>query len=104
MALARKSDGLILHDRVLEPEQMDRLSRHVPIVTLAGVATPATANVRGDNAGGMRELSPAPAPRPRLPGRWPTWAVTQTAQTTSSGSRNRHRGGPGTRGDAGQRP
>src|SRR5580704_13612560 len=27
LALARKSDGLILHDRVLEPDQMDRLSR-----------------------------------------------------------------------------
>ena len=38
LALARKSDGLILHDRVLEPDQMDRLSRQVPIVTLAGYA------------------------------------------------------------------
>jgi LacI family transcriptional regulator len=49
LALARKSDGLILHDRVLEPDQMDRLSRQLPIVTLAGYATSTTANVHGDN-------------------------------------------------------
>jgi LacI family transcriptional regulator len=57
LALARKSDGLILHDRVLEPDQLDRLSRQLPIVTLAGYATPTTANVRGDNKSGMRELA-----------------------------------------------
>jgi LacI family transcriptional regulator len=57
LALARKSDGLILHDRVLEPDQMDRLSRQLPIVTLAGYATPTTANVHGDNKAGMRELA-----------------------------------------------
>jgi LacI family transcriptional regulator len=57
VALARKSDGLILHDRVLDPAQMDRLSRQVPIVTLAGSATPTTANVHGDNAAGMRALA-----------------------------------------------
>ena len=57
LALARKSDGLILHDRVLEPEQMDRLSRQLPIVTLAGYATPTTANVHGDNKAGMRALA-----------------------------------------------
>ncbi len=57
LALARKSDGLILHDRVLDPDQLDRLSRQVPIVTLAGVATPTTANVRGDNRAGMRDLA-----------------------------------------------
>jgi LacI family transcriptional regulator len=57
LALARKSDGLILHDRVLEPDQMDRLSRQLPIVTLAGYATPTTANVRGDNESGMRALA-----------------------------------------------
>jgi LacI family transcriptional regulator len=56
-ALARKTDGLILHDRVLSPEQLDRLSRQVPVVTLAGVPTPTTANVHGDNNGGMRELA-----------------------------------------------
>ena len=40
LALARKSDGLILHDRVLEPSEMDRLSRQLPIVTLGGVRHP----------------------------------------------------------------
>ena len=57
LALARKSDGLILHDRVLEPDQMDRLSRQLPIVTLAGYATPTTANVHGDNKSGTRALA-----------------------------------------------
>ena len=66
-ALARKSDGLILHDRVLEPDQLERLSRQVPIVTLAGMPTPTTANVGSDNVAGMRELGPPPGPRPRLP-------------------------------------
>jgi LacI family transcriptional regulator len=57
LALARKSDGLILHDRVLDPDQLDRLSRQVPIVTLAGVPTKTTANVRGDNLAGMSALA-----------------------------------------------
>ncbi len=57
LALARKSDGLILHDRVLEPGQLEQLSRRVPVVTLANVATPTTANVHGDNQSGMRELA-----------------------------------------------
>jgi LacI family transcriptional regulator len=57
LALARKSDGLILHDRVLEPGEMDRLSRQLPIVTLAGYATPTTANVHGDNKAGMQALA-----------------------------------------------
>jgi LacI family transcriptional regulator len=56
LALARKSDGLILHDRVLEPDQLDYLSRRVPIVTLANVATQTTTNVHGDNTSGMRAL------------------------------------------------
>ena len=56
-ALARKSDGLILHDQVLDPDQLERLSRQVPIVTLAGVQTPTTTNVGGDNVAGMRELA-----------------------------------------------
>jgi LacI family transcriptional regulator len=56
-ALARKSDGLILHDRVLSPEQLDTLSRQVPVVTLAGVPTETTVNVHGDNASGMRALA-----------------------------------------------
>jgi LacI family transcriptional regulator len=57
LALARKSDGLILHDQVLEPARLARLARQVPVVTLAGTATAATANVHGDNAGGMRALA-----------------------------------------------
>src|SRR5690348_3102778 len=57
LALARKSDGLILHDRVLAPGELDRLSRQLPIVTLAGYATLTTANVHGDNRSGMRALA-----------------------------------------------
>jgi LacI family transcriptional regulator len=56
-ALARKSDGLILHDQVIDAAQLERLSRQVPIVTLAGVATPTTSNVGGDNRKGMRDLA-----------------------------------------------
>ena len=55
--LARKSDGLILHDQVIDAPQLERLSRQVPIVTLAGVATPTTSNVGGDNRNGMRDLA-----------------------------------------------
>jgi LacI family transcriptional regulator len=57
MTMARKSDGLILHDRVLEPGRLTQLSQHVPVVTLAGVATQSTANVRGDNGTGMTDLA-----------------------------------------------
>jgi LacI family transcriptional regulator len=57
MALARKSDGLILHDRVLEPDELDQLSRRVPVVTLANVATSTTTNVHSDNEAGMRGLA-----------------------------------------------
>jgi LacI family transcriptional regulator len=56
-ALARKSDGLILHEQVLGPEQLARLSKQIPIVTLAGTRTPTTTNVGGDNVAGMRELA-----------------------------------------------
>jgi LacI family transcriptional regulator len=57
MTLARKSDGLILHDRVLEPGRLAQLSQHVPVVTMAGVATHTTANVRSDNGTGMTDLA-----------------------------------------------
>jgi LacI family transcriptional regulator len=57
LAIARKSDGLILHDRLLEPAQLSQLSRRVPIVTLANVATQTTANVHSDNRSGMRDLA-----------------------------------------------
>jgi len=56
-ALARKSDGLILHDQVLGAGQLAQLSRQLPVVTLAGVATPATSNVSGDNLTGMAQLA-----------------------------------------------
>jgi LacI family transcriptional regulator len=57
LALARKSDGLILHDRVLEPAELELLSQRVPVVTFANVATPTTVNVHSDNQSGMRELA-----------------------------------------------
>ena len=55
--LARKSDGLILHDRVLDLAEVERLGSQVPVVTLAGTPTPATVNVSGDNRAGMAELA-----------------------------------------------
>jgi LacI family transcriptional regulator len=57
VALARKSDGLILHDRLLSPERLDRLSRQVPVVTLVGVTTSTTVNVRSDNRSGMLAMA-----------------------------------------------
>jgi LacI family transcriptional regulator len=57
LALARKSDGLILHDRLLEPAELEQLSRRVPIVTLANVPTQTTTNVHSDNQAGMRDLA-----------------------------------------------
>ena len=57
LAIARKSDGLILHDGVLEPGQIDEISRQVPIVTLAGIPSRTTANVGSDNVMGMRALA-----------------------------------------------
>ena len=57
LALARKSDGLLVHDQVLDPDQREWLGRQVPVVTLAAVATPLTVNVRSDNAAGMRDLA-----------------------------------------------
>jgi LacI family transcriptional regulator len=57
MTMARKCDGLILHDRVLDAGRLEHLARQVPVVTLAGVATMSTTNVRGDNTSGMGELA-----------------------------------------------
>jgi LacI family transcriptional regulator len=57
LAAARKSDGLILHDGLLEPGQIAEISRQVPIVTLAGIPSPTTANVGSDNVTGMRALA-----------------------------------------------
>jgi LacI family transcriptional regulator len=55
-ALARKCDGLIVHDLVLEPGKLDHLARQSPVVNLAGVTTPSTVGVRCDNAAGIRAL------------------------------------------------
>jgi LacI family transcriptional regulator len=55
-AIAGKSDGIILHDRMLSPVGIARLAAMVPIVTLAGSPTPASMNVRCDNESGMRAL------------------------------------------------
>ena len=55
-AIAGKTDGLILHDRILPAAGIARLAGIVPIVTLAGSPTPASMNVRCDNESGMRAL------------------------------------------------
>lgn len=55
-AIAGKSDGIILHDRMLSTVGIARVADIVPIVTLAGSPTPASMNVRCDNAAGMRGL------------------------------------------------
>ena len=55
-SLAGKSDGMLLHDRVLTPAAIVRLADRVPVVTLAGTPTRTSVNVAGDNAAGMREL------------------------------------------------
>lgn len=54
--LAGKSDGILLHDRVLTPSGIVRLADRLPVVTLAGMPTRASVNVSGDNARGMRDL------------------------------------------------
>jgi len=55
-ALAGKSDGLILHDRMLSAVGIARLADAVPVVTLAGSPTPSSINVRCDNESGIRML------------------------------------------------
>ena len=55
--LAGKSDGIILHDRVLTPNGVIRLADRIPVVTLAGTPTRASVNIVGDNVGGMRDLT-----------------------------------------------
>jgi LacI family transcriptional regulator len=57
MAIARKSDGLILHDGVLDPGQIEEISTQIPIVTAAGIPTPHSANVGSDNVAGIRALA-----------------------------------------------
>lgn len=55
--LAGKSDGIILHDRVLTPSGVIRLAGRIPVVTLAGTPTRASVNLVADNGAGMRELT-----------------------------------------------
>jgi LacI family transcriptional regulator len=55
--LAGKSDGILLHDRVLTPSGVIRLADRIPVVTLAGTPTRASVNIVGDNVAGMRELA-----------------------------------------------
>jgi LacI family transcriptional regulator len=55
-AMAGKTDGLILHDRMLSAVGIARVAGIVPVVTLAGTPTPESMNVRCDNESGMREL------------------------------------------------
>jgi LacI family transcriptional regulator len=55
-AIAGKSDGLILHDRMLSAAAIARLASTVPVVTLAGTAVSGSMNVRCDNESGMRSL------------------------------------------------
>ncbi len=55
-SLAGKTDGLILHDRMLSPTATTRLAGSVPIVTLAGLPGPGFMCVRCDNETGIRAL------------------------------------------------
>ncbi len=55
-ALAGKTDGLILHDRLLSGAALAELAAQVPVVTLVGRPSPRTMSVRTDNAAGARAL------------------------------------------------
>ncbi len=55
-ALAGKTDGLILHDRLISTAAMTRLAAQVPLVTLVGRPSPETMSVRSDNEFGVRAL------------------------------------------------
>jgi LacI family transcriptional regulator len=55
--LAAKSDGVILHDRLLTSAGIARLAARVPVVTLAGTPTRVSVNIGVDNTAGMRELA-----------------------------------------------
>ncbi|TMC68243.1 MAG: LacI family transcriptional regulator [Chloroflexi bacterium] len=55
-AMAGKTDGLILHDRMLSAVGIAQVASIVPVVTLAGTPTPESMNVRCDNESGMRAL------------------------------------------------
>src|SRR5581483_1443188 len=55
-AVAGKSDGLILHDRMIPASGITRLASMLPVVTLAGTPVRGAMNVRCDNDAGMRDL------------------------------------------------
>jgi LacI family transcriptional regulator, galactose operon repressor len=55
-AVAGKSDGLILHDRMVSPAAITRLAATLPVVTLAGTPVRGAMNVRCDNDAGIRAL------------------------------------------------
>ena len=55
-SLAGKADGVILHDRMLTAEGLQRLAATVPVVTLAGRPGRGYMCVRCDNEAGMRSL------------------------------------------------
>jgi len=55
-AVAGKSDGLILHDRMVSPSAITRLAATLPVVTLAGTPVRGAMNVRCDNDAGIRAL------------------------------------------------
>ena len=55
-AVAGKSDGLILHDRMVSPSTITRLAATLPVVTLAGTPVRGAMNVRCDNDAGILAL------------------------------------------------
>jgi len=54
--LAGKTDGLILHDRLISGAALARLAAQLPVVILVGKPSPETMSVRADNQAGMRAL------------------------------------------------
>ncbi|MGP8161832.1 MAG: LacI family DNA-binding transcriptional regulator [Candidatus Dormibacteria bacterium] len=55
-ALAGKTDGLVLHDRLLSATALAHLAELLPVVTLGGRPAPGTMSVRCDNDAGIRAL------------------------------------------------
>ena len=55
-AVAGKTDGLILHDRMVAPAGITKLASLVPVVTLAGTPVRGAMNVRCNNDEGIRQL------------------------------------------------
>ena len=55
-SVAGKTDGMILHDRMIPAAGITKLASLVPVVTLAGTPVRGAMNVRCDNEAGMREL------------------------------------------------